>query len=118
MTYKSQISSPLLIAFANLTVSFEQQSKKDSSPAIAFGEFDRNILPILPHPFDGTVDSNAVSSKPDFPIEIAAPKGAPNVIIILTDDVGYGASSTFGGPVATPTFDKLAASGLRYNQFH
>ena len=47
-----------------------------------------------------------------------APKGAPNVLLIMTDDVGFAASSTFGGPVPTPTFDALAANGLRYNQFH
>ncbi len=47
-----------------------------------------------------------------------APKNAPNVILILLDDVGFGAASTFGGPAATPTFDKLAAEGLRYNRFH
>ncbi len=47
-----------------------------------------------------------------------APQGAPNVILVLLDDVGFGAASTFGGPAATPTFDKLAAEGLRYNRFH
>lgn len=47
-----------------------------------------------------------------------APKGAPNVLIVLLDDVGYAAASTFGGPVATPGMDRLAASGLRYNNFH
>jgi arylsulfatase A-like enzyme len=84
----------------------------------ASGEFDRTVLPILPHPFAGVVDTNALQSKPDFPIEVSAPKGAPNVLIILTDDVGFGASSTFGGPIETPTFDNLAAVGLRYNEFH
>jgi arylsulfatase len=53
-----------------------------------------------------------------FPAEPQAPAGAPNVLLIMTDDVGFGASSTFGGPVATPTFDALAADGLRYNAFH
>ncbi len=47
-----------------------------------------------------------------------APKGAPNVLLVMTDDVGFGASSTFGGPVPTPVFDALAANGLRYNRFH
>jgi hypothetical protein len=48
----------------------------------------------------------------------AAPAGAPNVLIILLDDVGFGASSAFGGPCHTPTLEKLAAEGLRYNRFH
>jgi arylsulfatase A-like enzyme len=82
------------------------------------GEFDRTILPVLPHSFAGTIDTNARQSKPDFPIEVSAPEGAPNVLVVLTDDVGYGASSTFGGPISTPTFDSLAANGLRYNEFH
>ncbi|HUL72820.1 MAG TPA: arylsulfatase [Vicinamibacterales bacterium] len=57
-------------------------------------------------------------STPDFPAGVQAPKGAPNVLLILTDDVGFGASSTFGGPIPTPTMDRLAKSGLRYTQFH
>lgn len=75
----------------------------------------------LPRPqpeFKGKVNRLAKDSTPDFPAEVQAPKGAPNVLLILTDDVGFGASSTFGGPIATPTFDKLAASGLRFNRFH
>ena len=67
-------------------------------------DFDRTVLPILPHPFAGIVDTNAIQSKSDFPVEVSAPEGAPNVLIIMTDDVGYGASSTFGGPIQTPTF--------------
>jgi arylsulfatase len=82
------------------------------------GDFDRTVLPILQHPFAGTLDTNASQSKSDFPIEVSAPKGAPNVLLILTDDVGYGAASTFGGPIATPTMDSLAANGIRYNEFH
>jgi arylsulfatase len=53
-----------------------------------------------------------------FPQPKAAPAGAPNVLLIMTDDVGFGASSPFGGPIATPTFAALAAGGLRYTQFH
>ena len=53
------------------------------------------------------------------PIEpLRPPEGAPNVLIVLLDDVGFGASSAFGGPCQTPTFEKLAAGGLRYNRFH
>jgi arylsulfatase A-like enzyme len=56
--------------------------------------------------------------KPSWPQPAKAPSGAPNVVLILVDDVGFGATSTFGGPIATPTFDRLAAAGLRYNSFH
>jgi arylsulfatase len=76
---------------------------------------------VLPKPepsFQGKIGRTASESKPDFPKGIEAPKGAPNVLLIMTDDVGFGASSTFGGPIPTPTFDKLAKTGLRYNMFH
>lgn len=55
---------------------------------------------------------------PQWPESPRPPAGAPNVLVVLTDDVGYGASSTFGGPVSTPTLDALAAAGLRYTRFH
>lgn len=58
------------------------------------------------------------SHAPLWPSEATAPKGAPNVLVIMTDDVGYGVSSTFGGPVSTPTFEALASHGLRYSRFN
>jgi arylsulfatase len=75
----------------------------------------------LPHPdpaFRGVIGATAKESKPDFPKEITAPPGAPNVLLVMTDDVGFGASSTFGGPVQTPTFSRVAKTGLRYNTFN
>ena len=79
---------------------------------------DSVVLPQPEQPFKGKIGRTAADSTPDFPKGIEAPKGAPNVLLIMTDDVGWGASSTFGGPIPTPTYDKLAKSGLRYNQFH
>lgn len=58
------------------------------------------------------------SAAPATPLQRQAPAGAPNVVVILLDDVGFAASSTFGGPVATPVIDALARDGLRYNRFH
>ena len=60
----------------------------------------------------------AQSSPPAWPEPAKAPKGAPNILLIMTDDVGFAASSTFGGPVPTPTLDSLAQTGLRYNRFN
>ncbi|OCC23531.1 arylsulfatase [Croceicoccus estronivorus] len=60
----------------------------------------------------------ASSPPPSFPEPTHAPAGAPNVLVIMTDDVGFASSSTFGGPIPTPTFDALASQGLRYNRFH
>lgn len=79
---------------------------------------EQNILPKPEPPFEGKIARTAKDSVPDFPKGVKAPEGAPNVILIMTDDVGFGASSTFGGPIQTPTMDKLANAGLRFNQFH
>jgi arylsulfatase len=78
----------------------------------------QEVLPHPQQPFKGKIGRTAEESTPDFPKGIAAPKGAPNVLLIMTDDVGFGASSTFGGPIPTPAYDKLAKAGLRYNTFH
>jgi len=78
----------------------------------------KEVLPKPEPPFKGKIGRTAKDSKPDFPKSVTAPAGAPNVLLILTDDVGFGASSTFGGPIQTPTFQRLADSGLRYNTFH
>ena len=76
------------------------------------------VLPQPEPPFKGKIGRTVKESTSDFPKEVQAPAGAPNVLLIMTDDVGYGASSTFGGPIPTPTMDSLAKNGLRYNQFH
>jgi arylsulfatase len=80
--------------------------------------FDRTVLPIAPPARTATteIDARKVKSPPRF--EVKAPKGAPNVVIVLIDDLGFGAPSTFGGPISTPTMDTLARNGLRYNNFH
>jgi arylsulfatase A-like enzyme len=75
-------------------------------------------LPRQPAPFAGVVDEDRARSKPDWPKLITAPKGAPNVLLVLIDDVGFGATSITGGPVAAPALVRLAHEGLRYNNFH
>jgi arylsulfatase A-like enzyme len=78
----------------------------------------QEVLPRPEPPFKGHVGRTVQDSTLDFPQEVNAPKGAPNILLILTDDVGFGATSTFGGPIPTPIFDRLAANGLRYTAFH
>jgi arylsulfatase len=78
----------------------------------------QEVLPKPPAPFKGRIGRTVKASTPDFPQGVEAPKGAPNILLILTDDVGFGASSTFGGPIQTPTFQRLADNGLRYNMYH
>jgi len=86
--------------------------------ASAQSTLDRTVLPIqAPEtPTYSELDVRNVEPPPQF--KVTAPEGAPNVVIVLVDDVGLGAPSTFGGPINTPTLDSLAASGLRYNNFH
>jgi len=76
------------------------------------------VLPKPEPPFHGKIGRTVKDSTPDFPKRVEAPAGAPNVLLIMTDDVGFGASSTFGGPIQTPNFQRIADSGLRYNMFH
>ncbi len=80
----------------------------------------RENLPIPDRPFEGTLPFDAKDPGATFPpIEpLRPPAGAPNVLVILLDDVGFGASSAFGGPCQTPTAERLAAGGLKYNRFH
>ena len=80
--------------------------------------FNREVLPVADAPFKGKVGLRPADSKKDFPKAIEAPEGAPNILLVLTDDVGFGATSTFGGPIPTPTFDRVANSGIRFNRFH
>jgi len=80
--------------------------------------FGQSILPRPDPPFKGKIGLRPSDSVKDFPEEARPPESAPNVLLILTDDVGFGASSTFGGPIPAPTFDRLATHGLRYNEFH
>src|SRR5450432_4312026 len=80
----------------------------------------RSILPIPDVPYVGATMYDAKDPDTKFaPIEqLRPPKGAPNVLIILLDDVGFGASSAFGGPCNTPTAEKLAKNGVKFNRFH
>jgi arylsulfatase A-like enzyme len=81
---------------------------------------DRTKLPIRRPPFQGVVKRTLDGSEPDwdYVAPLAPPDGAPNVLLILTDDAGFGNPGTFGGPIATPSLDRLAAGGLKYNRFH
>ena len=79
---------------------------------------DRSHLPLPESPFKGVIGETYLDSKEDWPKVPKPPEGAPNVVVIMLDDVGFGQVSTFGGPVPTPALDKLAARGLRYNRFH
>src|SRR5690349_8046498 len=103
----------LLIAPA----SAQQKSGVPGAPD-ATTTIDGKYLPPPPPKFGGEINLQASQSKPFWPAQVVPPKGAPNVLLIMTDDQGYGVSGTFGGVIPTPALDRIARMGLRYTQFH
>ena len=99
------------------TARAQQTTGVPCSPA-ATTTVDGKYLPAPPAPFRGEINLSAEHSKPCWQPTVVAPKGAPNILLILTDDQGYGVSSTFGGVIPTPALDRVAKAGLRYAQFH
>ncbi len=91
-----------------------------NTPASGAGAdgLDRTVLPIAEpsYPAETKLDARDAIAPPRF--DVKAPAGAPNVVIVLIDDIGFGHSSAFGGPIHMPTLEKLAAAGLKYNRFH
>src|SRR2546426_12843395 len=79
---------------------------------------DGKQIPPPPMPFGGVIKESVKDSKPYWPPRVVAPKGAPNILLVMTDDQGYGVSGTFGGVIPTPAMDRIAKAGLRYTQFH
>jgi arylsulfatase A-like enzyme len=83
-------------------------------------EPDRTKLPIRRGAFEGVANQTLDGSVPDWGLigHVEPPEGAPNILVVLIDDAGFGNPSTFGGPIRTPNYDRMAAEGLRYNRFH
>jgi len=79
---------------------------------------DRTVLPMSPPYTPPVTTLDARDAKKPTPFQVKAPESAPNVLLIMIDDLGFAGTSTFGGVTPTPHFDKLAESGIRYNQFH
>ncbi len=103
-----RISFFILLVFGLITAlsTFAQQT------------LNREVLPILVPEPDTYTEIDARKTTPPEPFFVTPPEGAPNVVIVLIDDLGLGATSAFGGPIQTPTMDKLSRNGLRYNNFH
>ena len=111
------ISSFILAAVCTLPCGAAEPT--EPSPASPKSAGTPQFLPRPDSRFEGNVGRTYLESdKPQFPQPVQAPKGAPNVVLILIDDAGFGQFSTFGGGTPSPTMDKLAAEGLRYNRFH
>ena len=101
-----------------ITSASAQQPACPPGSACATTTIDGRYLPAPPPPFKGDIELNALQSKAYWPPRVVPPKDAPNVLLIMTDDVGFAAPSTFGGVIPTPVLDKVAAMGLRYTNFH
>jgi arylsulfatase A-like enzyme len=109
--------SILAFALINLPVISLQQTGEPGSTN-ATTTIDGRYLPPSPLKFGGEINLNAYQSKSYWPPRVVPPKGAPNILLIMTDDVGFGATSTFGGAIPTQTLDRIANMGLKYTQFH
>jgi len=96
----------------------KENSSKIQSLSGGAEKLDRSVLPIQGPRYPPITELDARNVKPPPRFEIKAPKGAPNVVIVLLDDIGFGHSSAFGGPIHMPTLEKLAGNGLRFNRFH
>src|SRR6266576_7371159 len=83
-------------------------------------EPDRTRLPIRRPTFRGVTNRTLAGSEPDWNLigHVHPPDGAPNVLLVLIDDAGFGNPATFGGPIATPNYTRIAEAGLKYNRFH
>ncbi len=104
--------SPLILA------SCTERPEQAAAPPGAVATLDRTVLPIAEPPVASITEMDARRATAPARFEVKAPDGAPNVVIVLIDDIGFGHSSAFGGPIRMPTLEKLASRGLRYNRFH
>lgn len=113
-----QIATALMTVLATAGIAAAQQSNAPLGSPAATRAIDGLQLPAPEVPFGGKIERNAMQSTPFWQPRIAPPDGAPNVLLIITDDVGFGAPATFGGVIPTPALDRIAAMGLRYTNMH
>ena len=118
-----RLSYPLRAAYVvaaillPISISAQQMYGTPGSPASTMS-IPGDQLPPPPQKFGGKIEQTTKGSQPYWPARVVPPKGAPNVLLIMTDDAGYGVASTFGGVIPTPALDRVAANGLRYTNFH
>jgi arylsulfatase A-like enzyme len=113
----TMVSLSVLLGIAALSVAHAQQVSGTLGSPSATTTIPGNQIPAPAPKFGGVIKENATESKPWWPPTIVPPKGAPNVLLIMTDDQGYGVSGTFGGVIPTPALDRIAKAGLRYTEF-
>lgn len=116
--FVTELATVLLVAMLAKAPAATQQSTGESSSPSATTTIDGKQIPPPPPQFGGVIKPGAKDSKPWWPPRVVPPKGAPNILLIMTDDQGYGVSGIFGGVIPTPALDRVAKAGLRYTQFH
>ena len=114
------MKSTLSVILTLLVILMSCTNSNDNKPVQSANSdaIDRTILPIQPPAVAPISEMDARNVTKPEPFDIKAPQGAPNVVVVLIDDIGFGATSTFGGVIETPSFDRLAENGLRFNRFH
>src|SRR5882724_8948752 len=113
----AEVAAWLLAATLTAATVAAQVTGELGSPS-ATVTLDGKQLPPPPMKFGGVIKESATDSKPWWPPRVVPPRGAPNVLLIMTDDQGYGVSGTFGGVIPTPALDRVAKAGLRYTEFN
>ena len=117
-TTRAKATAGVAICMAGLSGCRQAEQAPASGPPKPGGSIDRTVLPIIPPARALSTELDVRNVKLPERFVVTPPPGAPNVVVILIDDLGFGATSPFGGPIPTPTFDRLAQQGLRYNNFH
>jgi arylsulfatase len=105
-------------AIGGLNTAAAQESNAGVQPKVQPYELDRNVLPIAEPKISAMTTLDARNAKAPTRFEVKAPANAPNVLIVLIDDMGFGQSSAFGGPIQMPTLERMGKGGLKYNKFH
>jgi arylsulfatase A-like enzyme len=114
---RSVLAGASVLALSCVSALAQQVTGVPGSPE-ATTTIDGKQLPPPAPPFGGVIKEKASESTAWWPPRVVPPKGAPNVLLIMTDDQGFGAPSTFGGVIPTPVMDRIGAAGLRYTNFH
>ncbi len=118
MTFRKSFPAVVGLVLAGAVTTFTACGKVSETGTASAGALDRTVLPIAEPAYRPITELDARAAKAPPRFEIKAPERAPNVVIVLIDDIGFGHSSSFGGPINMPTLERLASAGLRYNRFH
>ena len=114
----STFAALVLIAIAALNFGCVRENATPNTAATSADGLDRTILPIVEPKRRTYKELDVRNAKAPERWQVKAPEGAPNVVVVLVDDIGFGASNAFGGPINMPNLEKISANGLKYNRFH